>query len=91
MAYRYGEVRYGQYRYSWITEWARKECFGVVPTATSFVAQAMPMGMTTYGPVNTTPTIVQADSGWSGNQQQLGLGPQPKLRQVGHLGRAVAQ
>jgi hypothetical protein len=91
MAYRYGEARYSQYRYSWITEWARQECFGVVPVAASFTAQAMPMGMTTYVSGNTAPTIVQANSGWPGNQQQLGVRPQPQLRQVGHLGRAVAR
>ena len=86
MGYKYGEARYSNYRYSWITEWLRQECWGVA-TASRFTAQDLPMGTTIYGPSNPIPITHQAHDRGAGNQQPLGLRPQLQLRHFGHDGR----
>lgn len=80
MGFRFGQDRYSEHRYSWITEWAVIRC-----------GDAVTEGVATYGNTYTYPPAVQADSRRPGNQQRLGLRPQLELRQDRYLGWAIAR
>ena len=75
MGFRFGQDRYSEHRYSWLTEWVSKRCEAkgwVVPMP----CPPMPLEEPLNGHVDASAGARQAQYQWGRNQQRMGVRPQ---------------